>query len=39
MLTLRNAWTGLDGFEKVAVVLAALALTIAAWALVGLAIP
>lgn len=33
MLTVRNAWTGLDGFEKLAVVFAALALTMAAWAL------
>jgi hypothetical protein len=39
MLTLRNAWSGLDRFEKVAVVLAVVALTLAAWALGTLAIP
>jgi hypothetical protein len=33
MLSVRNAWSGLDSLEKVAVVFAVLALTMAAWAL------
>ena len=33
MLSVRNAWSGLDSFERVAVVFAVLALTLAAWAL------
>ena len=39
MLTVRNAWSGLDRFEKVAVVLGVVALTLAAWALGTLAMP
>jgi hypothetical protein len=37
MLSVRNAWSGLDSFEKAAVVFAVLALTLAAWALGSLA--
>jgi hypothetical protein len=33
MASVRNAWSGLDSLEKVAVVSAVLALTLAAWAL------
>jgi hypothetical protein len=33
MLGMRNAWSGLDSFEKIAVVFAILALMMAAWAL------
>ncbi len=32
-LGVRNAWSGLDSVEKVAVVFAVLALTLAAWVL------
>jgi hypothetical protein len=33
MLSARNVWSGLDSLEKIAVVLALVALTLAAWAL------
>ena len=39
MLSVRNAWSGLDSLEKIAVVFAVLALTMAAWALGSLATP
>jgi len=38
-LNVRNAWSGLDSFEKIAVVLSVVALTLAAWALGSLATP
>jgi hypothetical protein len=39
MHSLRNVWSGLDSFEKIAVTLAVLALTLAGWALGSLPIP
>lgn len=39
MLRVRNAWSSLESFEKIAVVFAVLALTMAAWALGSLARP
>jgi hypothetical protein len=39
ILNVRNAWSGLDSFEKIAVVLSVVALTLAAWTLGSLATP
>jgi hypothetical protein len=39
MLSVRNTWTGLNSFEKAAIVLSVIALTLAVWALGSLAMP